>query len=115
MAPASATGGRVADYPRDALWDALREVEDPELGISIVDMGLVIGLAREGDLVRLTLTYTAMGCPAMDMIEDDARTRLLREPGVARVAIEVVWLPVWTRARLTQEGRDGLLAAGVAV
>ena len=111
------TNGRpgVAEYPRDALWDALREVEDPELGISIVDMGLVVALARDGDTVRLALTYTAMGCPAMDMIEGDARERLLREPGIAHVAIEVDWEPVWTRACLTQEGRDALLAAGVAV
>lgn len=103
------------DYPHDALWDALREVPDPELGISIVDMGLVVALERDESTVRVRLTYTAMGCPAMDMIEEDARARLLSVPGIAAVAVEVVWDPVWTKARLTKEGRDALLAVGIAV
>jgi metal-sulfur cluster biosynthetic enzyme len=118
VGPAGAKGarvGEVTEYPHDALWDALREVDDPELGISIVDMGLVVDLLRTGSTALVWLTYTAMGCPAMDMIEEDARARLLRVPGVNRVEIEVVWEPVWTRARLTPEGRDGLLAAGIAV
>jgi metal-sulfur cluster biosynthetic enzyme len=108
-------GPRVADYPHDPLWDALRDVLDPELGISIVDMGLVVDLWREDETVHLRLTYTAMGCPAMDMIEEDARARLLRVPDVTQVAIEVVWEPVWTKARLTVEGRDALLASGISV
>ena len=115
MAAASPLGARVAEYPRDALWDALREVLDPELGISIVDMGLVVDVQRVDGTACLRLTYTAMGCPAMDMIEEDARARLLREPGIHEVAIEVVWDPVWTKARLTEEGRDALLASGIAV
>jgi metal-sulfur cluster biosynthetic enzyme len=110
-----------ATYPSDPLWDALREVPDPELGISVVDMGLVVDVRREGDggdqgdHVALRITYTAMGCPATEMIEEDARARLLAVPGVRSVAIEVVWEPVWTAARLTLEGRDALLAEGIAV
>jgi metal-sulfur cluster biosynthetic enzyme len=109
------SGPGAAEYPHDALWDALREVGDPELGISLVDMGLVIAAHREGARALVRLTYTAMGCPAMDMIQEDARERLLRVPGIAAVEIEVVWEPVWTKARLTQEGRDELLLSGVAV
>jgi metal-sulfur cluster biosynthetic enzyme len=93
----------------------LREVPDPELGISIVDMGLVVELFRRDSTVTVHLTYTAMGCPAMDMIEDDTRTRLLRIPGIEQVELVVVWEPVWTKARLTEDGRDALLAGGVAV
>ena len=104
-----------ADYPRDALWDALREVEDPELGISLVDLGLVIAISRDGGRVGVRITYTAMGCPATEMIEGDIRERLLRVAGIASVAIEVVWEPVWTKARLTEEGRDALLLVGVSV
>jgi metal-sulfur cluster biosynthetic enzyme len=115
MAATAPFGARVTEYPHDDLWDALREVMDPELGISLVDMGLVVDIQRVGDAVHLRLTYTAMGCPAMDMIEEDARTRLLQVPGVARVEIEVVWDPVWTRGRLTEDGRDALLAMGIAV
>ncbi len=107
--------GAVTDYPRDVLWDALREVFDPELGISVVDMGLVVDVRRVADMVRLRITYTAMGCPATDMIEEDIRERLLRLPGIERVEIEVVWDPVWTKARLTEDGRDALLAVGVSV
>jgi metal-sulfur cluster biosynthetic enzyme len=115
MGVATTLGSRVTEYPHDALWDALREVPDPELGISIVDMGLVVELWREEDSAMLRLTYTAMGCPAMDMIEEDARARLLQVPGIARVALEVVWDPVWTKARLTEDGRDALQAVGIAV
>jgi metal-sulfur cluster biosynthetic enzyme len=103
------------DYPHDALWDALREVEDPEMAISLVDMGMIVEVQQAGEVVRVALTYTAMGCPATEMIEDDIRERLLAVPGVARVLIDVVWEPVWTKARLTAEARDALLLQGVAL
>ncbi len=108
-------GVRSAEYPHDALWDALREVADPEMGISLVDMGLVVAARLEGGVARVTLTYTAMGCPGMQMIEEDVRARLLQLAGVRAVELETVWEPVWTKARLTAEGRDELLLAGVAV
>ncbi|HEV2461009.1 MAG TPA: metal-sulfur cluster assembly factor [Ktedonobacterales bacterium] len=116
MAPQIAHGPTsAAEYPHDPLWDALREVEDPELGISLVDMGLIVSAHREGDRALVELTYTAMGCPATEMIDDDVRARLLRVPGVREVQIEVVWEPFWTKARLTEAGRDQLLLAGVSV
>ncbi|HEX6818080.1 MAG TPA: metal-sulfur cluster assembly factor [Ktedonobacterales bacterium] len=108
-------GVRCAEYPRDPLWDALREVSDPEMGISLVDMGLVVGAELTGEVAHVTLTYTAMGCPAMQMIEDDVRERLLRVQGVRDVEIETVWTPVWTKARLTEQGRDELWLSGLAV
>jgi metal-sulfur cluster biosynthetic enzyme len=107
-------GVRSAEYPHDVLWDALREVPDPEMGISLVDMGLVVEARLEGDVAHVTLTYTAMGCPGMQMIEEDVRVRLL-QAGVAAVEIETVWQPVWTKARLTAEGRDELLLSGLAL
>ena len=114
-ASGAGAGAGAAEYPHDELWDALREVGDPEMGISLVDMGLIVAIERAGERAEVTLTYTAMGCPAMDMIHDDIRERLLRVGGIREVAIEDVWEPVWTKARLTQEGRDELLALGVAV
>src|ERR1700751_2260182 len=89
-----------------SLWDALREVTDPEIPISVVDMGLIVALSQHDGIVYLKLTFTAMGCPAMDFIMDDIRARLLEEPGVREVRIEIVWDPVWTKARLTEEGID---------
>ena len=104
-----------AEYPHDALWDALRAVPDPEMAISIVDMGLVVAVARAGATAHVTLTYTAMGCPAMQMIEEDVRVALLALPGIGAVEIETVWLPVWTKSRLSAEGRDALMLQGVAL
>jgi phenylacetate-CoA oxygenase PaaJ subunit len=96
------------------LWDALRDVEDPEIPISVVDMGMIVDIKQHEDIAEVKLTFTAMGCPAMDFIMDDIRERLLREPGVRAVHIEIVWDPVWTKARLSEEGIDILRTWGIA-
>ena len=101
--------------PTDDLWRALREVDDPEFPISVVDMGLIQRISRAGDRVHVDLTFTAMGCPAMDMILDDIRERLLREPGVRSVELEIVWDPPWTRSRLSELGKARLRAMGISV
>ena len=97
-----------------ALWDALREVMDPEIPISVVDMGLIVDLKQRDGIVDLKLTFTAMGCPAMDFIMDDIRTRLMQEPGVKQVNIEIVWDPVWTKARLSEEGIEIMRTWGIS-
>ena len=102
------------DPSRPVLLDALRDVTDPEIPISVVDMGLIVALSEQDGLVDLKLTFTAMGCPAMDFIMDDIRARLLQEPGVREVRIEIVWDPVWTKARLTEEGIEILRTWGVS-
>ncbi len=98
-----------------AVWDALREVEDPEIPISVVGMGLIVSLAYRTDqrAVDLELTFTAMGCPAMDFIEDDIRDRLMAEPDVDEVRIEVVWDPVWTRSRIREDARATMRGLGI--
>ena len=99
------------------LWRALKEVEDPEIPVSVVDMGLVVSLVYQPAqlLARLKITYTAMGCPAMDMIQDDIRARLLQDPDVSHVEIEVVWDPVWTHRRLSEAARDSMRELGISV
>ncbi len=97
------------------LWHALEDVRDPEFPMSIVDLGLVYGIARQGDRVRVEITFTAMGCPAMDMILDDLRARLMKEPGVNEVDVEIVWSPPWSKSRLSERGKEMLAAWGVAV
>jgi phenylacetate-CoA oxygenase PaaJ subunit len=97
------------------LLQALHDVEDPELPISVVDMGLIVGLEIRESVVDVQLTFTAMGCPAMDMIVDDVRARLLREPGVEEVHVEIVWHPIWTKASMTDEGRAQLREWGISV
>jgi len=97
------------------LWVALRDVEDPEIPISVVGMGLIVSIAYRPDerAVDLELTFTAMGCPATDFIEDDIRERLLREPEVDEVRIEVVWDPVWTRSRIREDARATMRRLGI--
>jgi metal-sulfur cluster biosynthetic enzyme len=101
----------------DRLWAALCEVEDPEIPVSLVDMGLIVSLdyVVENRTAQLQITYTAMGCPAMDMIQEDIRARLLREDGVEQVDIEVVWDPVWTARRLSKAARTTMRDIGLAV
>lgn len=92
--------------------DALREVLDPEYPISLVDLGLIRGIKVEGGKVHIRLTYTCMGCPAMDMIQDDIEERLLEMDGVEEVDIEVVW-DTWSRKDITPLGKKQLKEVGV--
>ena len=96
-------------------WAALAEVQDPEMPINLVDLGLVYRLQVEGSRVSVDLTFTAMGCPAYEMILGDVRERLLAEPGVDEVLVKVVWDPPWSSAMLTPEGRETLELWGLAV
>jgi metal-sulfur cluster biosynthetic enzyme len=95
------------------LWLALKDVEDPEIPISVVGMGLIVSLAYADGVVDLELTFTAMGCPAMDFIQDDIRERLLQEPEVQEVRIEIVWDPVWTRKMIREEARETMRGLGI--
>jgi metal-sulfur cluster biosynthetic enzyme len=97
------------------LLDALRDVSDPELPLSLVDMGLIYGVWQAEGTAYIKLTYTSMGCPCADFILDDIRERLLREEGVERVDVEIVWDPPWSKRMLSQDARDTLAAFGVAV
>jgi metal-sulfur cluster biosynthetic enzyme len=99
------------------LWQALREVEDPEIPISVVGMGLIVSLAylpatRTADL---RITYTAMGCPAMEFIEEDIRAACLSDRDVDAVEVEVVWDPVWTKDRIRADARETMRRLGVVV
>ena len=96
-------------------WAALAEVQDPEMPINLVDLGLVYKVDAADGLVRVELTFTAMGCPAYEMILDDVRERLLAEEGVEEVLVQVVWDPPWSSAMLTPEGRETLEMWGLAV
>ena len=98
-----------------ALWDALREVMDPEIPISVVDMGLIVDLGQQDGIVDVRLTFTGMGCPAMDFIMDDIRARLLQEAGVRQG--QERHLPgdaAWTKARLSEDGIDIMRNWGIS-
>ncbi len=109
---------RSADQQVEArLWESLRQVEDPEIPVSVVGMGLIVSLAYDAETrtVELELTYTTMGCPAMDFIQDDIREALQADPDVGAVRIEVVWDPVWTKDRIRAEARERMRELGIAV
>jgi len=111
---AAAAGPLTAEQEVEArLWVALHDVEDPEIPISVVGMGLIVSIAFAHGVVDLELTYTAMGCPAMDFIQDDIRERLLAEPEVDEVRIEVVWDPVWTRSMIREDARATMRRLGI--
>jgi metal-sulfur cluster biosynthetic enzyme len=97
------------------LWDALKEVMDPEIPISLVDLGLIYDVRADGGVVDVDLTFTATACPCMAFIRFDIEERLKKEEGVDEVRIHEVWNPPWTRDRITPAGRRLLQEMGVSV
>ena len=96
-----------------ALLAALDEVLDPELPISLVELGLVYGVAFEHGTARVDLTFTATACPCMEFIKQDVTDRIAMEPWVDAVEINEVWDPPWTTARISEAGRGKLQLLGV--
>lgn len=97
------------------LWNALREVLDPELPISIVDLGIVYDIRRQAGDVEVDLTFTATACPCVAFIREDIEARLLREPSVASVSIHEVWSPPWSKDRVSSAGRARLKELGISL
>lgn len=96
------------------LWEALKDVVDPELGINIVDLGLVYGLQLEDDnTLTIDMTLTSAACPLTDVIEDQTNTAL--EGLVNGFTINWVWMPPWGLEKITEDGRDQLRALGFNV
>ena len=105
----------------ERVWRALYEVPDPEFPISLVDLGLVYGVEVYGPdangeaRVRVAITLTATACPCVEFIKWDVRDRLLEEPGVTDVEVQITWDPPWTTDRITDRGREALRRAGVSI
>ena len=99
--------------------EALRDVVDPELGINIVDLGLLYGVTVEQDnSAALDMTLTSAACPLTDVIEEQARSALTGGPGggvVNDFRINWVWMPPWGPEKITEEGREQLRALGFTV
>ena len=123
-----ATDGAPGDLPayKSALLEdveeAMRDVVDPELGVNVVDLGLVYGLdvASEGEsqVAVIDMTLTSAACPLTDVIEDQARQALTGGPGpglVDDIRINWVWMPPWGPDKITDDGREQLRALGFRV
>jgi metal-sulfur cluster biosynthetic enzyme len=97
---------------RGAVETALGEVVDPEYPVSVVDMGLIRNVELEDATVRVAISYCSLGCPCIDLIEQDVKDRLLRVDGVERVEVVESFHP-WTRRDISRKGLTLLRAAGV--
>jgi metal-sulfur cluster biosynthetic enzyme len=94
-----------AELTPEAVWDALRVVEDPELGMDVVDLGLVYDVAIAGDAVSVTYSLTSMGCPAGAQIEQDIRDVVGSMAGVAEVTTELTFDPPWSPERMSDDAK----------
>jgi metal-sulfur cluster biosynthetic enzyme len=101
----------VQNEENEDILEALRDVVDPELGINVVDLGLVYGVTLDGERnVSIDMTLTSAACPLTDVIEDQAREAL--EGVVNDFRINWVWLPPWGPENITDDGREQLRALG---
>jgi metal-sulfur cluster biosynthetic enzyme len=92
----------------DRVLDALRGVLDPELGLNVVDLGLVYGLYVDGGKVRVMLTMTTPACPLGEEIVRDADQRVRAVEGVESADIQLVWHPAWGPERMSPSAREAL-------
>ncbi|MGH3695112.1 MAG: metal-sulfur cluster assembly factor [Pseudonocardiaceae bacterium] len=103
----------------DDLEEAMRDVVDPELGINVVDLGLVYDIrVADGNVAIVDMTLTSAACPLTDVIEDQTRAALTGGPGgglVEDVRINWVWIPPWGPDKITEDGREQLRALGFTV
>ena len=111
--PTAADAARVKASDDDVI-EAMKDVVDPELGINVVDLGLLYGQQVHDDhTVTLDMTLTSAACPLTDVIEDQTRAAL--EPFVDDVRINWVWMPPWGPDKITDDGRQLLRALGFNV
>lgn len=99
----------------DEILEALKDVIDPELGVNIVDLGLIydLGWDDENDALVVSMTLTSAGCPLTDVIEKELESAL--DSVVERFRINWVWMPPWGVERITDDGRDMMRALGFSV
>lgn len=96
------------------VWEALKDVVDPELGINVVDLGLVYDVhLDEGNAATVDMTLTSAACPLTDVIEDQTRAAL--DGVVSSFTINWVWMPPWGPDKITDDGREMLRALGFNV
>ena len=90
---------------REDVIDALRIVEDPELGMDIVELGLLYDAEVEGSSVKVTYSLTSLGCPVGPMIEQQIHDTVAALPGVEKVDTELTWDPPWSPERMSEDAK----------
>jgi metal-sulfur cluster biosynthetic enzyme len=102
----SAVEARLLEMPsRDDVMEALRQVEDPELGMDIVDLGLMYDVKVDGPKVHVLFTLTSMGCPVGPMIEQQIQEVTYALPGVEEVEAELTWDPPWSPEKMSDDAK----------
>jgi metal-sulfur cluster biosynthetic enzyme len=90
---------------KEDVFEALRQVEDPELGMDIVELGLLYDVEIEDSNVKVIHTLTSMGCPVGPMIQEDVHRIVAELPGVEHVDIELTWDPPWTPDKMSDDAK----------
>ena len=90
---------------KDEVVEALRQVEDPELGMDIVELGLLYDVEVDGQNVKVHYSLTSLGCPAGPMIEEDIHNAVAAMPEVENVDLELTWDPPWTPERMSDDAK----------
>ena len=99
---------------RDDVTEAMKDVIDPELGINVIDLGLVYDVSiDDSNVAVLDMTLTSAACPLQDVIED--QTKSVLQDLVTDVKINWVWMPQWGPDKITDDGREQLRAIGFTV
>ena len=100
---------------RDDIFSVLRTIPDPEMPISIVDLGLIENVRAENGSVEVVMLPTFIGCPALDMIASDVKAKVGAIAGIVGVDVRWIFDPPWSVDRITPAGRESLRAHGVTV
>jgi metal-sulfur cluster biosynthetic enzyme len=90
---------------KEEVVEVLRGVEDPELGMDIVDLGLMYDVEVEGSNVKVIHSLTSMGCPAGPMIQEGIHDAVAALPGVENVEVELTWDPPWTPEKMSEDAK----------
>ena len=108
-----ATGEDATGLDRE-VWAALYDVEDPEMPVSIVDLGLIYGLERDGSDVTIDMTLTYSGCPARELILEDVEQAAESVDGIDNAEVRLVWSPDWSMDLVTEQGKEALRDFGLS-
>jgi len=85
------------------IWEVLQKIDDPELGVSLVGLGLIYGVKEKEGRVKIRMSLTSMGCPLFDSIEGEIKRKVKKVSGVKEVVVELVWDPPWHKDMMSEE------------
>ena len=106
------TESETPSVTEEQIYNTLRKLIDPELGINIVDLGLIYDVQIQAEAVTIRMTLTTRGCPLHGTFTQAVERSLKELPGVDSVTVEVVWEPAWNPDMITPEGKQALAGAG---